>query len=328
MATIKDVAKASGYGIATVSYALNDHPKIPENTKKKILEIAKQLNYVPNASARTLKTKKSYKVGIFVPGFKGNVHPTILAGITSVFKNDRSKYKMLVTIVDPEFLLVYEKQIDLALIIGGHVEKERIIDISKHIPVVLVDNQIQYNNVYNTYIDNYNGIIKRVKDFYKKGANRFIYISGTKNSNHNTERLEGFKQGIKDCNLKIEDQVILEANAFDSNRGHQVMKDFLNGNKMDYNALICANDELAFGAIEALKEANYSVPNDILVSGFDNIDKCNYHVPTLSTINVDWYHYGITLGQMMLDILEDRTVEKEIYISSELVDRESGEKLQ
>ena len=60
MATIKDVAKASGYGIATVSYALNDHPKIPENTKKKILEIAKQLNYVPNASARTLKTKKSY----------------------------------------------------------------------------------------------------------------------------------------------------------------------------------------------------------------------------------------------------------------------------
>ena len=87
MSTIKDVARESGYSISTVSYALKNDPKIPEATREKIKEAARRLNYVPNASARALKTGKNYSIGIFVPGFEGPIHSTLLAGIAAVIRD-------------------------------------------------------------------------------------------------------------------------------------------------------------------------------------------------------------------------------------------------
>lgn len=323
MATIKDVARLSGYGISTVSYALKGSSKIPLETQEKIKEVARQLNYVPNASARALKTKRNYNIGIFVPGFDGGVHTAILSGIASVFRDIRNKYKILITLADSEFLLVYEKQIDIAMIIGGHVSKDAAIKISEQIPLILVDNSVEHDNIYNTYIDNKGGIISRVKDFYSKGSKKFIYMRGTELSAHNTERYIGFIEGLKECGLSINDQIVLDAYGFSEYHGYACMKEYLK-NEFEADALICANDELAIGSINALKEKNIKIPEDLLVSGFDNIDKGNYLIPSLSTISIDWYDYGVKLGRLALDILADKKIDEEMVIKSYLVDRISG----
>ena len=321
MSTIKDVARVSGYSISTVSYALKGNEKIPLETQNKIKKVASELSYVPNASARALKTRKNYSIGVFVPGFKGHVHPTILSGIAAVIKEVRNKYKLIITLADQEFLLVYEKQIDVAIIIGSHVSEERVIDISKHIPVILVDNNAESDNIINTNIDNFGGMFNRVLDFYQKGVNRFIYMSGTHLSAHNTERLRGFRTGIETCDLKIDEQVILDVNAFDEERGYKTMKSYLLNHKLSANGLICANDELAIGAIKALKEEGIHIPNDIKVSGFDNIAKCVYLLPSLSTISVDWFAYGQRLGELALAILDGKEYDKKILIESTLINR-------
>lgn len=325
MATIKDVARESGYSISTVSYALKNDPKIPEKTRDKIKEAARMLNYVPNASARALKTGKTYSIGIFVPGFEGPVHSTLLSGIASVIRNVRDKYQMLVTLADANFPLVYQQQIDVAMIIGSHVPREIAINISNQIPLVLVDNMIAHPNIYNTFVDNAEGVRSRVEDFVQKGASRFIYMKGSKHSEHNTERFEGFKAGIEQCGLSLEDQVILDADSFLESRGYDCMKQYLQQHDLTADALICANDELALGAISALEQHGIAVPGRIRVSGFDNIEKGNYVTPSLSSISVDWHGYGCKLGRLVLDILEgDPAKDDLIRIPATLVERDSG----
>lgn len=325
MSTIKDVARESGYSISTVSYALKNDPKIPEQTRDKIKDIAKKLNYMPNASARALKTGKNYSIGIFVPGFEGPVHSILLSGIASVIRDVRNKYKMLVTLADANFPLVYQQQIDIALIIGAHVPREQAIDISDHIPLILVDNVIPHPKIYNTFVDNAEGVRSRVENFFRKGAANFIYMKGSKHSEHNAERFEGFKAGIEICGLKMEDQVILDADSFLESRGYDCMKQYLEHHELTADALICANDELALGAMSALEQHGIAVPDRLRVSGFDNIEKGNYVTPTLSSISVDWYGYGCKLGRLVLDILEDNpTKDNIIRIPTSLIERESG----
>ena len=323
MVTIKDVAKQSGYGVSTVSYALKDDPKIPVATRQKIKEVAARLNYVPNASARTLKTKKSFSIGVYVPGFKGPIHPTILSGISEVIKKVRNKYKLLVTFVDQDFLLVYQRQIDIAVIVGAHVQEERAIDISKHIPLILVDNIINHPNIYNTRVDNFGGIKKRVIDFYNKGSRKFIFMNGSPYSVHNQERLDGFIAGIKECNLILEEQIILEGQAFTEKHGYECMTNYLKNHELLADALICSNDELAIGAIKAFKENGIVNFENIRISGFDNIEKCEFISPSLSSISVDWYGYGEKIGYLILDILADKKAIDEIYMNTTLCDRES-----
>ena len=323
MATIKDIARESGYGVSTVSYALKNDPKIPESTRQKIKDVASRLNYFPNASARSLKTRKSYSIGVFVPGFKGPIHPTILSGIAEVIKKVRNKYKMLVTFVDEDFLLVYQRQIDVAVIVGAHVQEEKAIAISNEIPLILVDNAINHPNIYNTKVDNYGGIKKRVVDFYNKGSKKFIFMRGSHFSVHNQERLEGFLAGIKTCNLDLDSQIILDGLAFTEKHGYECMKNYLKSNKLDADALICANDELAIGAIKAIKENDNCDVNNIRISGFDNIEKGEYVSPALSSISVDWYGYGKKIGNLILDILEQRKIKEEICMETTLFDRES-----
>ena len=146
-------------------------------------------------------------------------------------------------------------------------------------------------------------------------------MSGTHLSAHNTERLNGFRAGIEACGLNISEQVILDVNAFDEERGYKAMKEYLFNHKLFANGLICANDELAIGAIKALKEEGIHIPNDIKVSGFDNIDKCEYLIPSLSTIAIDWFTFGQRLGELALAILDDKEYDNNILIEANLINR-------
>ena len=324
MSTIKEISKKTGYSNATISYALKNDPKIPLETREKIQQVAKDLKYFPNASARALKTKKSYSIGIFVPGFRGTVHPIILSGIEYVIKHHPTKYKMLVTFMDEDLSLIYEKQIDIAVIFGLSISNEKIIDISELIPVILVDNDLEYPNVYSINIDNAYGIKQRVIDFYNKGSRKFMYMLGSGDSMHNIERYNGFEEGIKACGLNLEEQVVLDAAGFTILCGYECLKKYLDTNVLESDALICSNDALAIGSLEVFKERNIKVPQEIRVSGFDNIERCNYTTPPLSTIAVDWYNYGVLLGKKIISVLENKHFEISEKFAAHLFDRRSG----
>ncbi len=323
MVTIKDVSKASGYSISTVSYALAGNKKIPIETQKKIKEIADKLGYVPNVYAQGLKNKHPRTIGVYLPGFKGPVHPTILSGIADTIIKNGNEYKLIVGMARMGYDMIYDGLIDVAFIMSPVISDEEVLKISKNCPVILYDKEVIAKNVYNTYIENNNGIYKRVIDFYNKAARTFVFISGSAMSKHNSERLEGFKKAINDCNLKLEDQYILDGIGYTEHHGYDVMKEFLKQN-VKIDAIIASNDELAIGAISALKENNKDCLNYILISGFDNIDKGKYITPSLSTIAIDWFEYGNKVGNLAMDILKGENNNKYINVETKLIDRDTG----
>ncbi len=324
MPTIKDVARISGYSVSTVSYALADRKKIPEETRIKIKEIADKIGYKPNVYARGLRNKRVKTIAVFLPGFKGYVHPTILSGIATAIHQDGDQYKLLVTLSRSGYDLAYEGVADVAFIMSPIVKDEEVLKISKICPVILYDKIVEGENIYNTYIDNKKAICKRVIDFYKKGSRKFIFLSGSPMSSHNSERLKGFLEGVKTVGLNENDYTVVDAVGYTERHGFEYLNEFLDMATEKYDALICSNDELAIGALKALKEHNYAVPEQIRVSGFDNIDKGTYINPPLSTIAVDWYEYGIKIGNLALNLLKEEKEENKIDVEASLIDRISG----
>lgn len=323
MATIKDLAKYCNVSISTVSYALNDSKEVSAETKERIKKAAEELNYVPNAYARGLKNKLTYNIGVFLSGFEGPIHHTILSGIAKVLTNVDCKYNMIVTLSDNKMLLIKEKSVDLAIIMDSRVEVETINELSKIVPIITFDNEIYGKNIYNTKIDNTNGIYLQTINLINKGCKRIAYMLGSKHSYHNRKRFEGYVKAFEEKKMPLDKSIVFDADAFTEQRGFEVINEIVSqNNKLTFDSLICANDELAIGAINALTKHGYNVPKDIKVAGFDNIEKGNYVYPTLSTVKVDWKFYGEEMAKLALEILANKKT-KDIDIPVEIIERDS-----
>ena len=129
----------------------------------------------------------------------------------------------------------------------------------------------------------------------------------------------------EDKDILFEDlTVVYDANSFLEDEGYKLMKNvLLEKNDLEFEAIVCSNDELAFGTIKALNEYGYEVPHDCLVAGFDNVDKSKLINPSLTTINIDWFKCGETIANLALSILEDKPCPKHIVIPANLVCRNS-----
>lgn len=324
MANIKDLAKYCGVSISTVSYALNDSPRISDETKERIKTAAKELNYIPNASARSLKSRKTYNIGIFVSGFEGVVHNLILSGIANVLTNTNSGYNMLVTLIDEKMLLIKQRNVDLAIVMDSRIKDNQLTSLSKIVPIITFDKYLLGDNIYNTNIDNTGGIYEQTTKLINKGCKNIAFLLGSRDSYHNQNRFMGYIKALKDNNYKINYDLIYDADAFTEKRGYEVISDVLkHNNNLPFDALVCANDELAIGSILALKEASYSVPNDVKVVGFDNISMGQYFKPTLTTVGVSWYDYGIRLAELALAILANKECEG-FEMPVTIIERESS----
>ena len=309
MVTIKDIAKYCGCSISTVSYALNDSDLVSEKTKERIRQAAKELNYTPNAYASGLKRKKTYNIGVVISGFDGPIHHNVLAGISNYLQEINSEYRLLVTIADEKMFLIKQRIIDLAIIMDARANKEIIKELSKFVPIVTFDHFIIGDNIYNTTIDNMQGMYLHTKDLISKGCKKIAYMLGSKLSTHNKRRFDGYVKAFEEANMQIDESIIFDADAFTEQRGFDVIDEIISKNEhIAFDALVCSNDELAIGAIKALQNNGYNVPYDVKVTGFDNIEKGALFSPSLSTVHVDWRNYGEEMAKFALDILNGKEV--------------------
>ena len=212
--TIKDVARYSGYSVTTVSYALNGNGEIPKETKEKILSAAKELNYVPNAYARALKSKKTYNIGVYIHDFDGPVHPTIISGIASGFNKQSSRYKMIVLVSDDKLSFAKENYIDLAIIMDPTISDKVLKEISVNIPLVVFDKLIEGKNIYMSDINNEDGMKDLTNLLISKGFKKIAFVLGSDDSYHNKSRYAGYIKGLKENGIEVDDSIIYKAHRF------------------------------------------------------------------------------------------------------------------
>ncbi|MEY3692381.1 MAG: hypothetical protein RLZZ388_552 [Bacillota bacterium] len=299
MPTIKDVARKAGVSVSTASYALNNVPLVNPETRKRVMEVAEAINYHPNASARNLKTKKTNNIGVFVYGFSGPVFSEILEGINKVVH--ARNMNILVSSGQSSSMMLREKQVDGAIIFDSGFDKKVIVQYAKNSPVVVLDTFLKGKNIYPSVMDNDLLVHQLIRQMINQGYQRFVYVSGPKDAFNNKERYKGYLQALQEAGLKSQHYY---QGDFTTPSGYQAGKTIV-AMKTRPDFVFCANDEMALGVMEALREAGVGVPEAIGVAGFDGSYLNNPYIkPSLTTVSIDHYAWGQTAATFLIDALQ------------------------
>lgn len=299
MVTLKDVAKLAGVSTATASYGLKDDPRVREVTKMKILEAAKALNYIPNGAARRLKMQKSNVIGVFLDGFSRPTYHTLLDGIN--VELERNGYNIIVSSGRSAEQLMLDRNIDAAIVHDKSVKDETLKRVaSEQFPIVLLDRELTHPHIKQFTLENIGVTYDLAKNLLETGYRDIYFINGL-TSYDNTQRFIGFRKAMEEYG--VFDPSKSFQGDFTIRSGYNIMKNILRNSEKLPEVLFCANDEMAIGVMNAIKEQGLRVPEDIAVVGFDNMELAKYYNPGLTTIHVDRYMWGNDVSNLIVALI-------------------------
>lgn len=328
--TIKDIARLAGVSTATVSKVINrkDH-EITEATRKKVMSIVRQYNYVPNRIASSMVTKKTHTIGLIIPDISNPFFPELARGVEDYASE--FGYAVFLCNTDNDALKeqsylekLQEKMVD-GIIIAASDHQRHVSKSLKgaQIPIVTVDRRI------NDFIsqgavesNNLLGAYEAVSYLLTKGLNRVLHLSGPFNNKPSNERLQGYINALKDHNQEVKKEMILDG-SFTLDWGYSgTLKAMDQG--LQFDSIFCGNDLIAFGAIQALKLKGLRVPQDISVIGFDDISLAGIINPPLTTVKQPNYQMGYESSKILIGIIEKHPPENtKLVLNTKLIIRDS-----
>lgn len=330
-ASIKDVAKEAGVSIATVSRVLNDVDVVNEETKKKVLEAINKLGYRPNIVARSLKTQKTRTIGIIIPDISSQFYPEIVRGAEDVANIYNYNIMLCNTDLDPEKEIEYlrvlkEKMVDGVLYMSTSLEPNILELINQlELPMVLVETTSREGDIPSVTIDNEKAAFDGVDYLIRKGNKRIAYIGTHEDAEHASAlRYIGYKKALEQNNIELNEKIVYFG-GLKAQDGYEGMNNILQNESLD--AVFCASDEIAMGAINALRDKDVKVPEEVDVIGFDNIYSASVFYPKLTTIAQPMYDMGSVGMRMLIKIINKQELELKNYVlDHELVERNSCKK--
>lgn len=331
MATsIKDVAREAGVSIATVSRVLNGIDVVNDETKKKVLDTIEKLGYRPNILARSLKTHKSSTIGIVIPDISNPVYPEIVRGAEDVASIYNYNIMLCNTDLDLErekesFNVLREKMVDGVIYMSNSLESdiEDIIEAMK-VPTVLVGT-IDSNKSYPSVgIDSYAASYDAVKYLIDKGNKTIAYIGYYEDKSSDYSKIyKGYKKAMEEKGSFNPSLVYF--GSLKAEDGYKGIQEILKSNKVD--GVFCANDEVAMGAINALRESGIEVPKEVDVMGFDDISLADVYYPKLTTVSKPLYDMGSVAMRLLIKIINNLPIdERNFLLPYNIVERDSCKK--
>lgn len=330
-ASIKDVAKEAGVSIATVSRVLNDVDVVNEETKKKVREAIKKLEYRPNIIARSLKTQRTRTIGIIVPDISSQFYPEIVRGAEDVSNIYNYNVILCNTDLDHEKEIEYlrvlrEKMVDGVIYMSNCLEDDilKILnDLS--LPTVLVETRGKDYGFPSVTIDNEKAGYDATEFLIKKGNKKIAYIGVNPNTaNASGLRVHGYKKALEDNGLKY-DETLVQFGGLKAADGRDGMEAIIHKTKID--AVFCASDEIAMGVINTLRENDIKVPEDVDVIGFDNIYAASIYYPKLTTVEQPMYDMGSVGMRMLIKVINKAELDEEhIVLDYKIIERDTCKK--
>lgn len=332
--TIKDIAKVAGVSHTTVSRALRGHPAISEETVGRVQQIANDLGYVPNKAARGLKTNRSGILGVIVRRIVDPFFGEVLDGIEEVLSEKGFSLFLAASQRDPEreeaiVRLMSERRVDGVIICSTQVGEKHRQQLERFgVPTVLINNQAADDITHSVYHDDAEGSSRLARYLIELGHTRIGYLGNARAGRTTEERKQGYLNELKRHGLPAPPQYMVDGPNGLVEGGRIGTLKFLEQSSPP-TGLICYNDVMAIGAMRTLSEAGWRVPDDISVTGFDNIDLAAYVTPPLTTFDQPKYALGYQAALMMLRLLDKQEDERSglssdvITLHGELVLRQS-----
>ncbi len=271
----------------TVSRSLNDSSLISKETKERVIEVAKKHNYRPNVSARSLVLSKSYNIGLFFSTLKtgttANFFLNSVRGVKSIIKG---KYNLAVEAIDDlvDFQQITIKNFDGIIVMSQNPNDDEFIAyvLREGIPIVVLNREVIGQKVTTVLSDDLAGAYNLTKFIIDQGHTNIALIEGKPEFRTTYKRKQGFINALAEVGLEFDESYSLKGN-YDLESGYVAMQTVLDMEKPP-TAIFCSNDEMALGAMKAIKERGISMPDEISISGFDDMGFTAYLTPSLTTV--------------------------------------------
>ncbi len=330
MANIRKISELAGVSVATVSRVLNNPSTVSEETRNRVIQVIEEMNYVPNSIARSLTTNRTSTIGLIIPNILNPLYPSIAKGVEDVFY--KKGYNILLSNTEYDakrekacIEMLLSKKVDGLIICSSALKNTEFNIITKQkVPFVLLGDYVEDSDINVVYTDYLLGAYMATTHLIKAGYKTIAHISGPMNRRVSIEKLEGYKKALCESGYKYDDEYVITGNN-QIDGGHLALKKILK-KKGKPDAIFVANDLMALGAIEAIKVAGYTVPGDIAVVGFDDIDVASLVEPKLTTITHPVYRMGLTAARLLLDNVlteEEECFKQKIFIQPMLKVRKS-----
>ncbi|HEX7004723.1 MAG TPA: LacI family DNA-binding transcriptional regulator [Trueperaceae bacterium] len=327
MPTIREVSRRAKVSASTVSRVLNGTAPVAEETKKRVLDAVKELSYRPNAFARSLATNRSGGIGVSVNDLGSPYYGAMLKGIEAEVEAagmhmlvssghaDRLKERRSV-----EFLL--ERRPDALIVHLEATPDLELLDLMHGaVPVVLIGRHLADVSERCVFLDNETGGERATSHLIDNGHQRIAHIAGPLSFPDSRDRLQGYRRALEKSGIEYDERLVVEADFLEEG-GYQAV-DRLLARETPFSALFSANDQMAAGALQALREAGKAVPDDVSVMGYDDVILARYLSPGLTTIRQPLAEMGRAAARIALDVLAGNETEVNRKFEPQLVERES-----
>ena len=307
VANIRDVARAAGVSIATVSRVLNNHELVSVETVRRVMQAVNDCDYWPNEAAKSLITNRSNAFGVLLPDLYGEFYSEIIRGID--LQARQARYQILLSSHHANNEDVFNAaramlgRVDgLILMTPDSASSEVVERVRKRLPIVLLNPSFTANGCGSVAIDNVTGAHAAAQHLLQLGHRDIAIIAGPAGNVDAGERLRGFLTALRESGLDPE-RTHVEAGDFREAAGRAAGHAILTRRPRP-TAVFATNDSMAIGLLGAARELRVQIPEDLAVIGFDNVVIARYLNPPLTTVTVDAFELGRKAAEMMLATVE------------------------
>lgn len=304
MATIRDVARGSRVSVATVSRVFNDSARVSETARKRVLAAATRLGYWPNGTARSLSTNRTHALGVLLPDLHGEFFSEVIRGIDSAARQRRLHLLVSSFTSNPYELMsalrAVRGRVDGLIVMTPDLDASNALPPGAGgIPTVLLNPEVEVPGRDSISIANFDGAYAMVRHLLTLGHERIATITGPESNIDARQRLDGYRAALRAAGMAPSEKLEYRGD-FSERSGYEATIELLECPPRP-TAIFVANDHMAVGVLGALQDSHLRVPEDVAVTGFDDIPMARYLTPPLTTVHVDMLQLGHRAVQLLLD---------------------------
>lgn len=324
-ATLTMVAHKAGVSPSTVSRILNGTAQVSEEKQALVKAVIEELGFRPDPAARSLAGGRTMSIGVLTQFIDSPYYGEALRGI----EDELHKANYVPLFVSGHWneaeeknrlFMLQERKVDGIIVLTGKLSDETLVDMAANIPVVVTGRHLSAPNLFSIDFDNSEGASLAVRHLHALGHRRVAFISGPLDHPDAAERLLGYREEATLKGLEVDDELVVVSD-YQEAGGFRAMNSLLSA-RVQFTAVIAANDQMAYGARLALHRSGLRVPEDVSLIGFDDLPHSAFTLPPLTSVRQSVYEIGVSAAKAMIEIL-NKQIPPFRLVAAELVVRES-----
>jgi LacI family transcriptional regulator len=325
--TIAEVAEKAGVSRTTVSHVISGNRPVAAMTREKVERVIREMGYRPNGLARSLRIQRTHTIALVIPDINNPFYPVLARGLddvmgeeyrTLICNTDAIRERELAFVAD-----VFDRKVDGMVIVAFQIGAADLDDIlGMNVPVVSIGDNIDDQRVDIVLTDDEHGAYEATRYLLDKGHRRVGLVGGAERPG--LRRMAGYRRALDEIGIPFHPELAV-VGGWTRQGGKEGMSQLLALDERP-DAVFCANDLMAIGAIDAARHVGLAIPDDIAIVGYDDIEAAAMVTPPLTTITNPAYEAGQTAGRLLLDRVTGAYGfrRRRVVLRSELIERESA----